>query len=163
LFAGAPVGVVGDFIVAVSASRSGVPGVRRAGASVDTGLGPPERLRQRPAVAGAGAGGGQGARAGAAAGAASGGADTATRQARALSLLENAENARNEAIEHRDRAKLNAERADKAAREIERQRGEDGNLREEAVVATKLAEQARDDAVKARGEAERKLVRLYAG
>src|SRR5262249_20352545 len=77
--------------------------------------------------------------------------------------VHDAEKARNEAIEQRDRAKLDAERADKATREMDRRRQEQADLREQAVVAAKVAEQVRDEAVGARKQAEGKLAQLYGG
>src|SRR5439155_12240111 len=85
LLAGSPVGIVGDYVVAVGASRSGLPGLRRAGTRIRAGLGQQWRLRQRPVVVWPGPRARQGARAGTIAGAASVGVHAAalTRQAKA--------------------------------------------------------------------------------
>src|SRR5262245_42033278 len=70
---------------------------------------------------------------------------------------------RREMIEQRDKAKLDAERADKATQEMDRRRQEQANLREQAELAAKLAQEAREEALKGRGDSEGKLVHLFAG
>src|SRR5262249_16301934 len=82
---------------------------------------------------------------------------------KALEQLQAAEQARTEAVEQRDKAKQDATRADKALKDMDRRRQEQSDLREQALVAAKIAEESRDEALKVRGGAEGKLVNLYAG
>ncbi|HMF15236.1 MAG TPA: hypothetical protein VKE94_23135, partial [Gemmataceae bacterium] len=74
-----------------------------------------------------------------------------------------AEQARDEALEKRDEALDKRDKADKALRDMDRKRQEQTELREQALVAAKVAEQARDDAVGSRKQAEGRLAKLYAG
>jgi WD40 repeat protein/Flp pilus assembly protein TadD len=87
----------------------------------------------------------------------------AAAKSQALAQARQAEQARDEALEQRAQARQDAERADKATRDVDRRRQEQADLREQALVAAKLAEQARDEALKARGEAEGRLAQLYSG
>src|SRR5262249_32051532 len=73
------------------------------------------------------------------------------------------EQARDEALEARDEALEKRDKADKAWRDMDRKRQEQTDLREQALVAAKVAEQARDEAVGSRKLAEGRLAQLYAG
>jgi hypothetical protein len=80
-----------------------------------------------------------------------------------VAKLRAAEQARDEALEQRDKAKSNAKRADEALREADRRRQEQADLREQADVATKITEQGRLEVLKQRAEVEGRLARLYSG
>jgi WD40 repeat protein len=90
-------------------------------------------------------------------------ADQSTKQSRATDEAQELRTARDEAIEQREKAKLETKRADAARQVVERQRQDQSDARERAEVAAKVAEQARDETQKARSAAEGKLVQLYAG
>jgi WD40 repeat protein len=90
-------------------------------------------------------------------------ADLATKQSRGADEAQELRNARDEAIEQREKGKQDVKRADAARQVVEKQRQEQAEFRERAEVAAKVAEQSRDEVQKARSTAEGKLVQLYAG
>jgi WD40 repeat protein/Flp pilus assembly protein TadD len=81
----------------------------------------------------------------------------------AVSQARAAEEARNEAIEARDKARLDAQRADQATQAMDKRRQEQANLREQAEVVSRHADIARQNAVNQHQQAEGRLIRLYAG
>ncbi len=81
----------------------------------------------------------------------------------AVSQARAAEESRNEAIEARDKARLDAQRADQATQGMDKRRQEQANLREQAEVAARHADIARQNALNQRQQTEARLIRLYAG